>query len=228
VLLGYVEIVSGDFDAALRYTSEGRAALASLEGAQEFERAMLALSHVAFLSFTTDRVGIRSELAELLATARALGNPSLLANSLTTEVIATWVDDPGYAEPLLDEAVQIVADGGSAAMFGVMMSIRAQLRLGAGDVDGARVAIREGAVRTAVVGDLPQLVTLLEYAVPVLVAAGSFDAAAVAAGFAVDGPLASLGTCRPTSVPGSTTRFVEPVPSSGRRFWPADERAAPR
>jgi hypothetical protein len=82
-------------------------------------------------------------------------------------------------------------------MFGIMLAIRAQLRLGAHDVEGARASIVEGLGRTGDVGDLPQLVTVCEYAVPVLVAAGSAHAAAVVAGFAIDSPYAPLGNMPP-------------------------------
>ena len=82
-------------------------------------------------------------------------------------------------------------------MFGIMLAFRAQLRLHAGDLAGARAG-REAVARTGDVGDLPQLVTVFEYSVPVLVASGAPGAAAVLGGFALDGPFARSGTCRPT------------------------------
>jgi predicted ATPase len=197
VLLGYIDLVQGDLAAASENAAAGIAALDALDGDHRFERAMMRVSNAAFLAFGTYTAETRAAVDELLAMARELGNPSLLANSLTIDVVATWVQDPAHAEPLLDEAIGIVEQGGGAAMFGIMLAIRAQLRLGADDVEGARASIVEGLGRTGDVGDLPQLVTVCEYAVPVLVAAGSAHAAAVVAGFAIDSPYAPLGNMPP-------------------------------
>jgi predicted ATPase/class 3 adenylate cyclase len=201
VLLGYIELVQGDLVAASENAAAGIAALDVLDGDHLFERAMMRVSNAAFLAFGAYTAETRTAVDELLAMARELGNPSLLANSLMIDVVATWVADPARAEPLLDEAIRIVEQGGGAAMFGIMQAIRAQLRLGADDVDGARASIVEGLARTGDVGDLPQLVTVCEYAVPVLVAAGSADAAAVVAGFAIDSPYAPLGNMPPDVKP---------------------------
>ena len=192
-LLGYVEIVLGNLDAAVECTAEGCAAVAALPGDHRFEQAMMSVSHAAFLAFTAERARAETAIAEVLVMARALGNPSLLANALTIQVVAIWVEDPPRAEPLLDQAIELVRTGGGGSMFGIMLAIRAQLRVHAGDLTGARAALREAVARTGDVGDLPQLVTVFEYSIPVLVVSGAAGAAAVLGGFALDGPFAPLG-----------------------------------
>jgi hypothetical protein len=192
-LLGYVEIVLGNLDAAVECTAEGCAAVAALPGDHRFEQAMMSMSHAAFLAFTAERARAETAIAAVLVIAHALGNPSLLANALTIQVVAIWVRDPPRAEPLLDQAIELVRTGGGGSMFGIMLAIRAQLRLHAGDLTSARAALREAVARTGDVGDLPQLVTVFEYSIPVLVVAGAAGAAAVLGGFALDGPFAPLG-----------------------------------
>jgi hypothetical protein len=192
VLLGYREAVLEHADAAIEVTGEGRDAVAALPGARRYELVMVSVSHAGFLAIASrgEKAALEGETA--LRMARELGNPSLLANALTVRVVSTWLSEPELAEPWLDEALDLVRSGASGVMFGIMLAIRAQLLLRAGDTPGARSAVREAVTYISDTGDLPQLVTVFEYAIPVLVPS-SASAAAVLAGFALDGPFAALG-----------------------------------
>ncbi len=153
---------------------------------------MVSVSHVAFLAIAGGREQAALEGEGTLRLARELGNPSLLANALTVRVVPTWQREPELAETWLDEALDLVRNGASGVLFGIMLGIRAQLRLRAGDITGARGAVREAVTHLRDTGDLPQLVTVFDYAIPVFVASDP-SVAAVLAGFALDGPSAALG-----------------------------------
>jgi hypothetical protein len=193
VLLGYLEVVLGRIDAAIACTAEGRDAVSALPGDHLHDLVMVSVSHAAFLTFGSDRDQAEVESARVLRMARELGNPSVLSNALTVRVVSTWINEPVLAAPWLDEALDLVRSGASGVMFGIMLAIRAQLRLHASDMQGARRAIREAVAYLHDTGDLPQLVTVFEYAITVLVASESSVPAAVLAGFALDGPFAPLG-----------------------------------
>jgi hypothetical protein len=201
VLLGYVEVVLGRMDAAVDRTAEGRAALAALSDVDPFESVTMALSHAAFTIFGTDRDDAEATVADVFRMARELGNPSALANALTIKVVATWVDDPDGARPWLDEGLALVRAGASGVMFGIMLAIQAQLDLHAGDLVGARATIREALDYLGDTGDVPQIVTVVQYAIPVFVASGALAAAAVLAGFSLDGLYAPLGNMPPDVQP---------------------------
>jgi len=194
VLLGYLEVVGGRLDAAVACTAEGRDAIAALPGDHLYELATIWLSHAAFLTFGSERDQALHDGAQVLRMARELANPSVLSNALTVTVVSTWVDEPAVAAPLLDEALDLVRRGANGVMFGIMLAIRAQLHLHDGDVTAARGAVREAVAYLSDTGDLPQLVTVFGYCIPVLDASGSWAAAAVLAGFVLDGPLAPLGS----------------------------------
>ena len=201
VLLGYLDVVLGQIRRGNRAHrrrlrrgrgADGRSPLRPCDGIGEPRRVP----------------GVRlrprqatNEGEAVLRMARELANPSVLSNALTIRVVSTWIDDPDIAEPWLDEAIALARSGASGVMFGIMLAIRAHLRLDAADMVRARNALREAVAYLGSTGDLPQLVTVFEYAIPVLVSSGSPGPATVLAGFALDGPFSPLGNMPEEVVP---------------------------
>jgi predicted ATPase/class 3 adenylate cyclase len=198
VLLGYLEIVHDRADAAIEVTAKGCDAVAALPGDHLYDLVTVAASHAAFLAFGSRAEG-EVEGEDVLRMARDLGNPSVLANALTVRVISTWVEQPDLAEPWLDEALELVRNGASGVMYGIMLAIRAQLFLQHEDLPAARSAIRQAVAFVRDTGDVPQLVNVFEYAIPILVESELSVLASMLSGFVLDGPLVSLRSM-PTAV----------------------------
>ena len=220
VLLGFLELINGRGDLAAERVAEGLAALEAFPTPMPADRATIAVTAGAYRAFEGDIEGAVTEATEALRLAREVGSASILANALTIVVVATWVDDPRRAEPLLDEAIELVrTQGGAGVMFPIMLVIRAQLRLGDSDPAAAIAALRESVDFLQDRGDLPQLVTVLDYGIQTLANLGNAEAAGVLAGFSLDGPLAPLGNMPPSLHPRRTDA-LERSPRGARRRRP--------
>ena len=222
-LLGFVEIVLGNLDAAVECTAEGCASVDGAAGRSPVRAGDDVHEPRRVPGVRRRTRGGPSRRSPRCSSWHACSGIRRCSRTRSTiQVVATSVEDPARAEPLLDQAIELVRTGGGGSMFGIMLAIRAQLRLHAGDLAGARAALREAVARTGDVGDLPQLVTVFEYSIPGLVASGAPGAAAVLGGFALDGPFAPLGTCRPTCGPHRDGALDQARAELG------EERALPR
>jgi hypothetical protein len=121
-------------------------------------------------------------------------------NALFVSGLARWRDEPDTAAPLLDESIALVRAGAQSNVYPMMLAVRALVDARSGDAPAAYAGLREAVVCAHDKGDIPAVVTSLDYSVQVLAQFGENEAAATIGG-AVAGRLAGLGSLPRYEVP---------------------------
>jgi predicted ATPase/class 3 adenylate cyclase len=198
VLLGFIRLIQGDVDAALAASRDGQHALAEVDLDTDASRVVLGTAAAGWLFYAGDVDAARALAEETVRLAREVGSATNLSLALFLQVVTFWRDDPERARPLLAEAIELVESGAaSGPMYGLMLAVESRLCSLAGDVDGARVALRGAFTEIRRRADRPMLVTSLGYAIPTMRDLGAFEVAATIGGTTFEGPLAVLGNLPP-------------------------------
>ena len=119
-----------------------------------------------------------------------------------------WRTDPDIAGSLLDESIALVRAGANSVIYPIMLAIKGLLCAGTDDVIGACALFHEAVLVSSDKGDLPNVVTALDYSIQVLVAFGEAETAATISG-AVAGDLSVLRSNPVYEIPHREGAFAE-------------------
>jgi tetratricopeptide (TPR) repeat protein len=187
---------SGRVPQAERTLTEGLdlvAALAPDEPGPELEhsRATLLAQRAMLRAVAHDLDAARGDLDASLALARALGNPSLLADALYAASWVHWDDDPDAALAALDECIAVTrAVGGHSTIDGAL-SQAARLHVRRGDTRAALENLREAIAHSHRTGYRRATMFALSCAADVFALAGDADTAGVLAASSAAVPISA-------------------------------------
>jgi predicted ATPase/class 3 adenylate cyclase len=195
IALGTHLAVAGRFEESMQVYEEASAAFAA-DDLNPVGRLIIestaAMTEAAYGRMASARSRAQRNLPE----ARAIGNPSALAETLVALGWSQLDSNPDAALTALDEAIDIGPDATDVGSRWIALSMVAPLRCRIGDASGAISALRESVQVTADSGDRGLLVTALERSVAVLVEVGQPGTAAVIGGVA-KGSFARVGHLPP-------------------------------
>ena len=187
VSLCYGALATGNHDNVRRWMDEGRDALA---GVDDWSRVSFAWTRASYLGLFGDPAAA-DEAREAMQVARQLGNPTALANSLHCLGMALVRSSPTDALAAFDESIGLLK-AGNDNLLGSALATMAYLRARERDRAGALGALRESVEHLDRIGDRPQLVGTVDWAIVVLQRFVELETAAVLVGVALQGPLAEL------------------------------------
>ena len=101
---------------------------------------------------------------------------------------------------MLDEGIALVRAGANSIVYPMMLAVRALVYTRSGDSAGAHAALHEAIACAHDKGDLPALVTALDYGVQVWARFGEPEVAATVGG-SVAGPYGAFGSLPTYEVP---------------------------
>jgi predicted ATPase/class 3 adenylate cyclase len=191
--LSYAALATGHDDELRRTMTEWRDALEAI-GADDYDRVVAQGTMASFGALLGDPEALQEAQAATRA-ARRIGNPDRIAMCLLSLGMNLARSAPDEALAALEECIGIMRVGTAAARRGALgsaLSNVAQLRARQGDQLGALTALRESIACIDRIGDRPQLVAAVDWAIAILERFGHPDPTAVLVGVAVDGPLAAL------------------------------------
>jgi predicted ATPase/class 3 adenylate cyclase len=188
--LCYGALATGHHDELRRTMAECRDALEAA-GVDDYNRVVAAGWRATFAAMLNDPAA-RHDAEALVQGARRLGNPSQIAGSLMTLGMSLARTSPEDALAAFEEAMGIMRDGHTHNALAQLLSSVAQLRARQGNRLGALTALRESVERTDRLGDRPQLVAAVDWAIAIFQRFGYTEPAAVLVGVAVDGPLSAI------------------------------------
>jgi hypothetical protein len=188
--LAFSELVAGHSDAAIDVLLEGATALADA-GAPGYTVAQVVASAGSFMGLS-----LRPEAVETaeraVRLARATENPSIIISALHAQAWALLRVDPAAALQSSEEALGFIETGySSGGMYGSVAALAARLHFRLGDTPLAMSRLHDAFSWAHAQGDVPQLVAVLDAAVPILARSGREESAAIVAGAVMDGPLAA-------------------------------------
>jgi len=136
----------------------------------------------------------REENEHALRIARAIQNPTALAQALFADGLATWSDDPEAGLAAFEESARLMRRGAGDATLDSALSRVAELRAEAGDRVGALEALGEALHHSVEVTGRMGLSYTTSYSLRTLAALGAVQAAATVAGAVDSGalPVASI------------------------------------
>ena len=108
--------------------------------------------------------------------------------------------EPDAAAPLLDESIALVRAGANSVIYPIMLAVRALVDARNGDDNAAYAALNEAIICAHDNGDLPGLVTALDYGIQVWARFGAHDVAATIGGV-VSGPYGAFGSLPSYEIP---------------------------
>jgi hypothetical protein len=185
VTLAYVASIEDDYDLVMQTLSHG---LRVVEAQPQRPDAALAraLVLVALAGFQITG-GVEPEAVTIVAgdalrAALEAEHPSSIANAVFVKALSSWRFEPDEAAPLLDQGIALVRAGTNTVVYPMMLSVRALVYARDGDVASANAAAREAMLSAQDKGDVPALVTSLEYAIQVWTGSGDYERAATVGG----------------------------------------------
>jgi hypothetical protein len=188
--LAYRALATGEHHEVRAIIDEWRAAFDLIE-AKDFVLASGMWTWSSFSSLLGDEAAV-DYAREGVALARTINNPSALVNSLHALGMALARTSPDEALALLEEAVATNIPFGKLNLIGNAEALIAQLRVRRGDTPGALEALRLSVLHLDEVGDRPQFLGTVDWAVVIFYWLKEDASVAVLAGVAIDGPLAAL------------------------------------
>ena len=203
--LAYARMIQSRYDEMRAELAEGLAALGA-EPADSPQyltaRALLLLGSVAFDLTGSDAASdaMRAHAADARAVARSSGHTTSIANAEFVCALTLWRDDPAAAAPMLDESIALIGAGANTVVLPMILSVRALISVGDRDQSGACRAFRDALVCAYDKGDLPALVTVLDYEIQAWAALGEYELAAIFGG-PITGPLGESGTLPAFEIP---------------------------
>jgi predicted ATPase len=185
VTLAYIASIEDDYDLVMQTLSHG---LRVVEAQPQRPDAALAraLVLVALAGFQITG-GVEPEAVTIVAgdalrAALEAEHPSSIANAVFVKALSSWRFEPDEAAPLLDQGIALVRAGTNTVVYPMMLSVRALVYARDGDVASANAAAREAMLSAQDKGDVPALVTSLEYAIQVWTGSGDYERAATVGG----------------------------------------------
>jgi hypothetical protein len=196
VQLAYLAVIEGDYDRVMATLGD---ALEDVNSRSELSDASLSKAAVLIAIAGMQVVGgvefeaVRVVAADAVRAAHESRHPTSIANALFASGLATWRSDPDRARPELDEAIALVRAGTSTVVFPLMLAVRALVATQHGDAESARADVLEAIAAARDKGDVPALVTVLEYGIEVWIRFGEPELAATVGG-ATTGPLRAFSS----------------------------------
>ena len=114
--------------------------------------------------------------------ARESAHPTSIANALFVYALAGWRSDPVAAAPMLDESIALINAGANTVVLPMILAVRGLISADEGDVPRSCSAFRDGIVCADDKGDLPALVSVVDYMIQGWEALGEHELAATFGG----------------------------------------------
>jgi hypothetical protein len=187
--LSYGALATGRHDQVRATMEAWRVAVDEIH-ADDFNRAAGLWTRAAFGGLFRDPEA-PADARAAVRLARAIGNPTALANSLHALGLTLAQSAPAEALPFLEESLA-VAPTWHSNLAGNAYALLAQLRARQGDRRGALDSLRSSIVHLDRIGDRPQLAGSIDWGISILGRFGEPEPAAVFVGIAVEGALASI------------------------------------
>jgi predicted ATPase len=161
--------------------------------ASDYHRVLLLITN----SVATSVAGLVEEAKrcalQSLAFARHIGNPSALAAALWVAAQASAGTSADEAMDFVEEAIALSRTGASRSVLGHVLAIRAQLRAGSGDGEGAVEDLREAIAYSRDKGDRVMLSVGFDRGIVVMGALAQWKIVALLAGVTSEsGPLSKV------------------------------------
>ncbi len=203
----WIEVSTGNADAALELGNEGRAAFEAIDNPYAESLFLSALSVWEAMAGQTDQACADAERA--LALGRQSRNPRALAGGLHATAWALQRDDPAAALDAAEAMLAIYRTGSARGMAPGMMAVAGGIRARLGDATGALELLRESVLLARDDGARPQIAATLDWALGALTKVGRPEAAATIVGALTGEPLAKVGNY--PGVDGVRARTLERV-----------------
>ena len=145
----------------------------------------------AFGAMNADDERVLPAAREAVRVGRELGNMFVLVGALYGLGRALYRTDVEGARAAVEQSLEL-SRAAKSSTHASIAGFAAHLRARAGDEIGAIEALREAFLYLAEVGDRPQFVGAVTYAIRILGRWGEDEVAATLLGVAVDGPLAAM------------------------------------
>jgi len=223
VTLCYAHMIQGRYDEMRLALAEGLAALDNEPPGSPHHvtaRALLLLASVAF-----DLTGsmkppddLPARTAEASAVARESGHITSIANALFVSALTRWRIDPAAAAPMLDESIALINAGANSVVLPMMLSVRALISAGDGEQSSACSGLRDALVCAYDKGDLPALVSVVDYMIQAWEAFGEHELAALFGG-PISDALASVGSMPAYEVPNRDAALARARAALGKEAF---------
>ncbi len=201
--LAYAASIQDDYERAMATLADGLAAADARPDLPDaaVTRAFL-LQAIAGTQITGggDLESARAVASEAVRAAHESGHPTSIANALFMSVLAGWREEPDTAATSIDESIALVRAGANSIMYPMMLAVRALIDARSGDIRAACAGLHEAITCAHDKGDIPALVSSLDYAIQVLAQFGESEVAATIGG-AVTETLGTIGGLPTYEVP---------------------------
>jgi predicted ATPase/class 3 adenylate cyclase len=201
VQLGYLAAIEDDYERVMAVLED---ALGDADAHPDARDAAVGRTTVliamAGMRVTGGIEGADVAAAEAIRAAHEARHPTSIANAAFASGLSTWRSDPDHARPVLDEGIALVHAGTNTVVLPMMLAVRALVATRDGDAAEARASLREAITSAHDKGDVPALVTVLEYGIQVWSRFGEEELAATVGG-ATTGPLAAFSSLPRYEVP---------------------------
>jgi predicted ATPase/class 3 adenylate cyclase len=193
--LAFTELMTGRYVEALAALDEASEAFARIDNA--WAEAHFLTTASVFHSLAGMYAEAQAEGERVLATARRLGNRSLLLEALNCLAWAEQRSDPEAALRYLDEYLALAGERMHHGHSGSALALAGGLRARAGDTERALELLHRAAVITRDDGVRPQVAAVLDWSLVALSSAGRAEVAATFLGALTAGPLADVSNYPP-------------------------------
>ena len=191
MVIGILELSTGDVHSALETMKEGRAEVEGIHDNYAEARFLEWAVSLEAMSGSIDDA--RRDSDRLVQLAHELHNPSVSATALFSMAWVLQRDEPAEALRAAEESAEI-ARGASVmwGSFGTVLAMLGSLRARLGDLSGALDPLSEAVRFTRDQGSRPQLAAALDWSINPLVKLGRLVAAATLVGALNDGSLSEI------------------------------------
>jgi tetratricopeptide (TPR) repeat protein len=190
--LGFIEVATGDYQRAVEFENEARAAFDAVDNPLAEAQLLSALASYEALVGQVDQA--RADAERALELARRLRNPTTLAMAFHGTAWALQRDDPGAALAAAEQYLDLQREthASDEGVAGALLALAGGLRARLGDPVGALELVREAVIVSRDQGKRPQLAAALDWSLAPLIKLGRPEPAATFVGALTGGPLAEV------------------------------------